>query len=150
MSWLVIGVGNTLRRDDGLGAWLAERIAAWRLPGVTIRVVHQLTPELAAEFENQDRVLFVDASRSDDTPHLIEVKPGNGETRLGHAFGPHGVVALAAWIHGKVPQAWIMVTPGFDFGFGEGISDAARQSGEQALAVIGSLLREDTLCTKSA
>ena len=38
---LVIGIGNPLRGDDGVGALLAEQAGG--------RSVHQLTPELAAE-----------------------------------------------------------------------------------------------------
>ena len=57
---LVIGIGNTLRGDDGVGWWLAQRAERWR-PAVQVRVVQQLTPELAAELAPVNRVLFIDA-----------------------------------------------------------------------------------------
>ncbi len=63
---LVIGIGNPLRGDDGVGWWLAER--AEQLPPGTptrgpllVRTVQQLTPELAAELTDVRRVLFIDA-----------------------------------------------------------------------------------------
>lgn len=63
---LVIGIGNPLRGDDGVGRWLAER--AEQLPPGTptgdpplVRTVQQLTPELAAELTDARRVLFIDA-----------------------------------------------------------------------------------------
>ena len=62
MRWLAIGIGNTLRRDDGIGPWLAERIEEWRLPGIRTKTVHQLTPEIAAEIAEANAVLFLDAS----------------------------------------------------------------------------------------
>ena len=40
MHWLVIGIGNTLRRDDGLGHWLAERIAKKKHKVVIAKSVH--------------------------------------------------------------------------------------------------------------
>ena len=63
---LVIGIGNPLRGDDGVGWWLTER--AEQLPRATstgspllVRTVQQLTPELAAELTAARRVLFIDA-----------------------------------------------------------------------------------------
>jgi hydrogenase maturation protease len=58
---LIIGYGNTLRSDDGVGPHVVREIAAQRLPDVTCVVVHQLTPEMAAQVTLADQVLFVDA-----------------------------------------------------------------------------------------
>jgi len=83
-SSLLIGIGNPLRGDDGVGPWLVEtwgRRRAWRgevrgeecaeecgerpeLPArLRVRVVDQLLPELAEELAAVRRVLFVDAWR---------------------------------------------------------------------------------------
>ncbi len=148
MTWLAIGIGNTLRSDDGLGPWLAERIADWRLPGVTIRVVHQLTPELAVEIAQHDRVLFLDSSRTDDEPRLVEVEPAQTANRLGHAMSPGDILAWASAFGARRP-AWAARVPGSDYRFGEGLSAAAAEAGERALADIARLLREHTGCTKS-
>ena len=48
-SILVIGYGNTLRRDDAVGCLIADEVACWQRPGVRSMSVAQLTPELAAE-----------------------------------------------------------------------------------------------------
>jgi hydrogenase maturation protease len=45
---LVIGYGNELRSDDGVGPRVARAVAEWRLPGVEAIAVHQLTLELCA------------------------------------------------------------------------------------------------------
>lgn len=75
---LVIGIGNTLRGDDGVGWWLAQRAetlgpaahreSARSIQGTAavnarplVRSVQQLTPELAEELQNMRRVLFIDA-----------------------------------------------------------------------------------------
>lgn len=75
---LVIGIGNTLRGDDGVGWWLAERLEGQRPaaeegagPSIAgsaavngwpqVRTVQQLTPELAEELQAVRRVLFIDA-----------------------------------------------------------------------------------------
>jgi hydrogenase maturation protease len=57
---LVIGIGNSLRSDDGVGWRLARRAEHWR-PEAQVRSVQQLTPELAVELAAASRVLFIDA-----------------------------------------------------------------------------------------
>lgn len=59
-SDLVIGIGNPLRGDDGVGWWLARRAETLKLTPRVLRV-QQLTPELAEELAGARRVLFIDA-----------------------------------------------------------------------------------------
>src|SRR5687767_15002380 len=59
---LVIGYGNTLRRDDGVGPRVAETVGALRLPGVRTLVCQQLSPEHAEPISQADAVVFVDAA----------------------------------------------------------------------------------------
>ena len=56
---MVIGMGNPLRGDDGIGWRLAARIRAQA--GLTVLRRQQLTPELVTELAVVDRVLFLDA-----------------------------------------------------------------------------------------
>ena len=149
MRWLVIGVGNELRRDDGLGPWLTERIAEWAIPGVATRTVQQLTPELAAAIVQYDRVLFIDADRVHAKPTLTRVSARFGSSRLGHALGAGEVMAFAETLSDRVPPAWLALVPGADFEFGEGRSESAAKAAEAALNRIGELLRGADPCTKS-
>lgn len=57
---LLIGLGNMLRGDDGVGPYLAER-AAGQWPQLRVRGVHQMTPELSSDLAEARRVLFIDA-----------------------------------------------------------------------------------------
>ena len=60
---LIVGYGNALRTDDGLGWHAAERLAGDpRLAGATVLRRHQLTPELALDISLADLVVLVDAS----------------------------------------------------------------------------------------
>ncbi len=65
---LIIGYGNSLRRDDGAGLVLAQRLAEqWKKDGHAVRLLltHQLMPEMALDLAESDvaGVLFVDAER---------------------------------------------------------------------------------------
>src|SRR5579863_2441204 len=59
---LIIGIGNPLRGDDGLG-WRAveslRQIAS--LQEVETVTCHQLTPEMAESVSRAERVVFIDA-----------------------------------------------------------------------------------------
>jgi hydrogenase maturation protease len=150
MTWLVIGIGNTLRRDDGLGPWLAQQIAAWRLPAVTTCSVQQLTPELVEEIASHERVLFLDACASDERSRIVDIPPSLGANRLGHSLSPEDLLSLADCLGMRRPRAWMATVPGADFGFGEGLTNNATRRGAEALVNIGKLLREAEPCTKSA
>ncbi|MFI5043071.1 MAG: hydrogenase maturation protease, partial [Acidimicrobiales bacterium] len=71
---LVIGYGNTLRSDDGVG-WHAAALLAEdpRLAGVEVLAVHQLTPELALDMSRATLVILIDAG-ADDPPGAIAVR----------------------------------------------------------------------------
>lgn len=58
---LVLGYGNTLRSDDGVGYRVAAAVHRWHVPDVEGYTCHQLTPDLAAEIAPRQRVIFVDA-----------------------------------------------------------------------------------------
>ena len=57
---LIIGYGNTLRGDDGVGYKIAEIIEQWNINNITSLAVHQLTPDLAENIAQADTVIFVD------------------------------------------------------------------------------------------
>ena len=61
---LILGCGNTLRGDDGVGPWLcawAERRLCSE-PGVRVIARQQWTPELAEDVAAADAVVFIDCS----------------------------------------------------------------------------------------
>lgn len=126
---LVIGLGNPLRGDDGVGWWLARRARRCR-PAPTVRLVPQLTPELALEVAAARRVLFVDAwcvgqgdggAGRNAAPRLRPLRPGEGgEVGVagGHALDPAALLALATLLEGAGPPAWLLLVPAFAFPHG--------------------------------
>src|ERR1035441_2859434 len=109
---LVIGYGNPLRGDDGLGWEVAERLAASIAnESVAFMAVHQLTPELAEPVSNAEMVIFVDASYEGKpgTWRCDEVKPAPATTSaLGHHFSISGLLAYARAIFQASPQAFVV------------------------------------------
>jgi hydrogenase maturation protease len=131
-STLIIGYGNTLRRDDGVGYALAEEIATEVWPEVQALAVHQLTPELAAIMTEVERVIFVDAQGHWQAGEpLITLSPlqFSGQTgSLEHHCSPSYLLALTQALYGPPPQAWLLAIAAEDFSFGDGLSEVTQQA----------------------
>ncbi len=140
---LLIGYGNTLRSDDGVGAHVAREIAALGWPTVTCTVVHQLTPELAAQIATADKVLFVDAQISThasgvtSTPIVPEPAAAGPMT---HTATPQALMGLAQALYGRCPPALLISIPGERFELGDSLSASALRGAEAAIKMIGALL----------
>jgi hydrogenase maturation protease len=122
---LVIGYGNPLRGDDGIGCVIAEELAKSLFdPESRVQVVacHQLNPELAEAVADTRAVIFVDAS--------VEVKPGQVRVNtitpdrlppavFTHGLKPSALLATASELFGQAPPAKAVVigARSFDIGF---------------------------------
>lgn len=141
---LVIGYGNSLRNDDGIGMRVAEIVASWHLPQVRSLFLHQLTPELTAELAQVDLAIFVDACQAFDTNtiKLDRLKPSNAINFNSHFSDPRALLSLTQALFGECPQAWWVIVPGVNFELGDRLSSIAEQGIFQALSQIKSLLSE--------
>lgn len=145
---LIIAYGNSLRRDDGAGLVLGEKlegILKERRLAVRLESVHQLTPELA-ELVADDRVsavVFVDTRVLEPGAESLSIQvrrlsaPADLSPSMGHHLDPTVVMAYAFYLYDRNPPAWLLTVPGVDFALGEGLSEVALN----ALADFPSLLR---------
>jgi len=131
---LVIGYGNTLRADDGVGPKVAEVVAELGLPGVQTLSCGLLTPELADTVSRAARVVFVDAAV--DAPREVQLRPlapAASSQLLGHAAQPGVLLALARDVFGHAPAAWLLTIPAENMGIGEKLSPAAQRGFSKAI-----------------
>ena len=139
-DFLVIGYGNTLRSDDGVGAKLAAAVAEMALPGVVAIVRHQLTPELAETISEARAVVFVDAAVDAATEVQVrQLEPAEGAQLMTHAADPRSLLAFARELFGRCPPAWWLTIPVENLEFGEELSPLARRGYDTALEKIRAL-----------
>ena len=143
---LVIGYGNTLRRDDGVGPRVAEAIEKMNLSSVRTLICQQLSPELAEPISRAGLVVFVDAAV--DTPHEVqfrELAPGGTTQLMAHAADPRTMLALARDVFGHAPHAWWLTVPAVQLGFGEELSAEAASGFSIAVRQIKALAQNSCL-----
>ena len=138
---LIVGYGNALRTDDGLGWHAAERLADDpRLDGATVLRRQQLTPELALDVSRADLVVLVDASLDRPagtfTTERVERADGSGTT-WSHHLDPSSLVALAVELYGRAPDVFLVSVGVDSIDMGDRLSpvlDAALPSVVDAVA----------------
>ena len=129
MKILILGYGNTLRKDDGLGIYAAQALASLTLPDeVEIRTYQQLSPELSPLLAQMDHAIFIDAALASNGE-----KPGTINTRIlqprtsqpgsiTHHFDPETLLAMAETLYGHAPHATLFSVTAASFDLEEGLS----------------------------
>jgi hydrogenase maturation protease len=137
MTVLVIGYGNTLRGDDGIGYQVAETVAEWQLPQVRSIVVHQLLPELAADIAEVEIVVFVDAIVAIDPPTpeiaITPIFAGGDENFSTHIITPQLLLGITQKLYCATPIAYLLTIPSIDFTLGTTLSPLASRGKNLAL-----------------
>ena len=157
---LVIGFGNVFRRDDGAGFAVLNALRArlGRPPlgidddgfddrghPVDTVLLHQLVPELAEEVVPYDLVVFVDAHIG-HVPELVyeeELDVCYKSATVTHTLHPCSVLALTLELHGRCPRGVLLSIRGYDFEFGEGLSDGTAALVPEAVERIVALVEAD-------
>jgi hydrogenase maturation protease len=107
---VIIGYGNPLREDDGIG-WRAAELLEQRLPVGAAEIIecHQLTPELAASIEGAAVVVFLDAA-CDCAPGAVSSEPVRAEGAVvwSHHLTPGQLLTLSNQLNGQAPPAFLI------------------------------------------
>lgn len=164
---LLIGIGNPLRGDDGVGRLLAEE---WEAvvddkvvvddkavdAALRVRSVHQLTPELVADLAGVDRVLFIDAwlSPAAAAAPVLQRLPASapssvacGEAALNsHHLTAAQLLALARSLWHAEPEAAMLRIPATEIAHGTRLSVAMELQLPAARRLVRQWLEATALC----
>ena len=112
MGVLIIGYGNPLRGDDGVGWRVVEEIQGWKAEGrgqkgdvgsVEAVAYHQLMPELAEVISRVDRVIDVSQEEAEQTTRDLAAREG-----IFAGISSGGAVAAALKLSAEVEDAVIV------------------------------------------
>ena len=136
---LIIGYGNPLRSDDGLGWHAAERLCeSLSSPTVEVLTRQQLTADLAAPVSEASTVFFIDAAQDGEPGDLTckEIQPESWTPSFSHELSPGGVLAVAEELYGARPKAYLMSLCGECFDHGEKLSAKVQASLPQLITLV--------------
>lgn len=123
---LVIGYGNPLRGDDGLGWEAAQQVNNLLRGTADVLAVHQLTIDLAEPVSRYDRVIFIDAAAGDHTGEVcctrIDPDP-SAECAFTHQMQIPALLVAAEQLYGSCPEVYLLTVSSTSFGYGEMLSD---------------------------
>ena len=150
---LIYGYGNPGREDDALGVVLADRLQAWiertAIPGYGFDRNYQLNIEDALEVSQYDLVLFADASMEPVDNFLVSrVAPCERVQFTMHAVDPSYILYLSREIFGRSPATFLIHIKGYQWQLKEGLSAAAHQNLEDAVAFVQSAIRGPEILEK--
>lgn len=129
---LLIGYGNETRGDDALGPIVAQRLGTLGLPGLEVRIAHQLLPEMALALAGAELAIFVDAVSTGMAVQIRPVRPI--QSAWGTHYGtPDHLLGLTRELYGTAPPALVFEVAGSDFGFRFGLSEPAARHAEEAV-----------------
>jgi hydrogenase maturation protease len=129
MKTLIIGYGNTLRKDDGLGVYAAQLIASTVLPeDVEVLIRQQLSPELSASLAQVEQAIFIDATLGVEGEAAGTIKTRMLHPRttqpsgITHHFAPETLLAMAETLYNHLPQAILFSVTAASIDLGEDLS----------------------------
>ena len=114
MRTAILGVGNLLMKDEGIGVHVVQACERLRLPENVEAIDGGTSIELASLVEGFERLVVVDAALAGGEPGQIyrftldEIEPGRSPLLSGHDFGiPQTLRACA--LAGNAPERIIIV-----------------------------------------
>jgi hydrogenase maturation protease len=126
---VVIGYGNNLRGDDGVGRYAAQGLAL-RLPlqMATVLDAHQLLPEMAQVVSAAQLVVLIDAAVGSPAGAIQQqvITPSDAMDTavglVGHHLDPARLLAAARRLYGRCPETLLFTVYSHSFDFGEALS----------------------------
>ncbi|GAA1805025.1 hydrogenase maturation protease [Luedemannella flava] len=131
---VVIGVGNDLRRDDGVGPAVVDVLRSLSpvppdLAGATLAVTDGEPTRLIDLWADADLAVVVNAVRSPTDPpgrryelNLTEMAGTDAPPVSSHHVGFGDTVALAGTLDRLPRELVVLAVTGADFGFGSGLT----------------------------
>ncbi len=120
---LVVGLGNTLRGDDALGALVIRELSPLVDPdSVQLLQCAAVTPELAATLAAVDLVVFIDASRNGPIGQVEyrQLESETGGLPFTHGCGIAALPQLVRQLYGHAPTAYLLTVRGGSFDLQDG------------------------------
>jgi hydrogenase maturation protease len=144
---LIIGIGNPIRGDDGLG-WQAAGMLENALVGsdldLDVLTVQQLTMDLVDEISAARLVVFIDAEIGDLSGQIKQQEIVASTSLAGpgsHFFDPHTLLSAVQALYGNHPPALLFSLSTNSFEYREELSHPVQLALQGFITQIGRTIR---------
>lgn len=143
---LIIGIGNTLRSDDGIGKYICDCIEKINVPNVHCTTAYQLETNLLEEFIQYDTVIIADAAVSGKPVSFINAATLEHQpVSSSHHADAASMVVLAKQLYQKDIEIFLCAVRGNNFEMGEQLSTIAVHHADDAVNTILNYIKTDSL-----
>ena len=146
---LVIGYGNILCGDDGLGQKVIELLIPRLSPNISqvtdVQVLYQLDVTLCARLNDYHHIIFVDAQTNLYQNDVVMIDLANkDEAKVraeqpgfsAHYLSPEDLLELTGQLYSDCPHGWLAAVKGFQTEPGTGLSAEAVNNAYKAVESI--------------
>lgn len=146
----VIGIGNLIRSDDGVGVHVLRELDGRFPEPVELVEGTVFCADLFCFLEDRDAVIFIDAIDAGEEPGTIfrfsadEIrKDPNFRTMSVHDFGIYELISTAR-LMGQCPeQVWIVAVQVKDVEYGEELSEPVKAAVPRACEIVAGLVEAE-------
>ena len=139
----VVGVGNLLRSDDGVGPLIAEKIAKKNIAGVSVITSQLLNIELLEDAIGYERILIIDAGAVGSGVVLKKIEcHGVAAQASSHHLSPEFLLAMAQELYEINLNLYVCCVRGQNFDVGNILSASVKELIPQAMARVEEFLMQ--------
>lgn len=133
----IVGIGNPLRSDDGVGAYVCQLMEEKNLPDVTLITTQQLDIGMTEDFTKFDRVIFVDASLKNETISFHPLSLENNQPQsFSHQINAAMLVSLAQQLYSTNTRFYICAIGANNFEMGNRLSEKTMNNALEAVSLL--------------
>ncbi|MFH1675207.1 MAG: hydrogenase maturation protease [Pseudomonadota bacterium] len=143
---LIVGYGNILRGDDGVGPYVMDLLRDHVGNRAKLVTLPQLDISLALDIKESDLTIFVDAQTGifDDLVHIERLYPASlscpSFSYTSHLVSIPFLLELTQRWYNATPVCYLVTVKGVDFSLSEKISMTAKEAARLAVQKILELL----------
>jgi hydrogenase maturation protease len=142
----VVGMGNLLMSDDGVGVHVVQSLQGRNLPGVELIDAGTAVIHTADCLRGVDHIVVVDALKAGREPGTVYLMSGEDVVENDFSLSVHSLglkTALKYFAQGDVPAEWTVVgVEPEKVEQGMGLSDAVRDAVPGAVRTVENLIEE--------
>ncbi len=127
---ILVGFGNEYRKDDGLGIKLLDLIEDEKIEKIKVQ---ELSYSILDDIKDFDVVIFIDASLEGEDISFKKIEKKETFSPLTHHLMPEELLIWSEFINKKSYDFYLLSIRGYDFDFGEDLSENAQKNLEKGL-----------------